>query len=190
MNAPLIVGHPAPVKLTVDNYLLLDRSGALAPYGRTELINGVIYLVSPQHSPHYMLKTELLRRLADAAESLGTGLKAWVEGSIDFRPHSCPEPDIFITRGIPQAQLTEPDIVALVIEISSTTLAYDLGDKAALYAAHGVPEYWVVDLAGVKVHRMWGPGPDGYAEREEAWLRYRIESRTIPGLGVETDDLP
>lgn len=190
MNAPFVAGHPAAVKLTVDDYLMLDRAGALAPYGKTELLDGIIYIVSPQHSPHYMLKTRLFRRLADAADAIATGLQVWVEGSLDFRPNSCPEPDIFVTRGVPQAQLTEREIVLLVIEVSSTSLNYDLGDKAALYAAAGVPEYWVVDVATAKLHRMWSPGPNGYGERDEAGMRGRIESATIAGLGVEVDDLP
>lgn len=190
MNAPFVAGHPAAVKLTVDNYLMLDRAGALAPYGKTELLDGVIYIVSPQHSPHYMLKSELFRRLADKAEQLGTGLKAWVDGSLDFRPNSCPEPDIFITQGVPQERITEREIVLLAVEIASTTLEHDLRDKAALYAANGVPEYWVIDLAGAKLHRMWSPGPNGYGEQDEAWLRGRIESVTIAGLSVEADDLP
>lgn len=189
MNAPLVIGQPDAVKLTVDMYLQLHRSGALIPYGKTELVNGTIYVVSPQHSPHYMLKSELFRRLADAAEATGTGLKAWVEGSIDMGPLGCPMPDIFVTRGMPKERLTEREIVALVIEIASTTLDFDLGEKAALYAAAGVPEYWVIDLAGAKRHRMWSPGPNGYAERDEVWLDARLESVTLPGLGVEIGDL-
>jgi Uma2 family endonuclease len=190
MNAPFVAGHPAAVKLTVDNYLMLDRAGALAAYGKTELLDGVIYIVSPQHSPHFMLKTKLFRRLADAVDALDAGLHAWVEGSLDFRPNSCPEPDIFITQGAPQASLTEREIVALVIEVSSTSLDYDLSGKAALYAANGVPEYWVVDVAGAKLHRMWSPGPNGYGEQDEVWMQGRIESVSIAGLGVEVDDLP
>ena len=189
MNAPLVVTHPEPIKLTVEDYLLLDSSGALAAHGKTELIDGVIYLVSPQHSPHYKLKTRLLRRLADAADALGTGMEAWVEGSLDFRPLSCPEPDIFVTSRTPQADLTEGDIVLLAIEVSSTSLAFDLGKKAAMYAQADVPEYWVVDVAGGSVHRMWAPGPDGYAERDEVRLGERLESVTVPGLGVDAAGL-
>lgn len=136
-----------------------------------------------------MLKTKLLRRLADAVDALGRGMETWVEGSIDFRPNSCPEPDIFITRGIPQERLTEREIVLLAIEISSTTLDQDIGEKAALYAANGVPEYWVVDLPGAKLHRIWSPGPNGYEQRDEGWMAGRIESVTIDGLDVEVDDL-
>lgn len=185
MNAPLVITHPEPIKLTVDDYLLLDGSGALAAHGRTELIDGVIYLVSPQHSPHYKLKTRLLRRMADAADALGTGVEAWVEGSLDFRPYSCPEPDIFVTSRTPEADLTEGDIILLAIEVSSTTLAFDLGKKASIYAAAGVPEYWVVDVAGGTVHRMWAPGADGYAERDAVQLGGRLESLTVSGLSVD-----
>ena len=62
LNLPSIPGHPTAVKLIVGNYLMLDRAGALAAYGRTELLDGVIYVVSPQHSPHYMFKIETYRR--------------------------------------------------------------------------------------------------------------------------------
>jgi Uma2 family endonuclease len=34
----------------------------------------------------------------------------------------------------------------LVIEIAESSLDYDQGEKAALYAEAGVPEYWVVNL--------------------------------------------
>jgi Uma2 family endonuclease len=33
--------------------------------------------------------------------------------------------------------------VLLVIEVADTSLAYDLGTKAPLYAWHGIPEAWV-----------------------------------------------
>jgi len=33
-----------------------------------------------------------------------------------------------------------------VIEVAESSLAYDRGEKAELYAAAGVADYWVVDL--------------------------------------------
>ena len=43
----------------------------------------------------------------------------------------------------------------LVIEISDTSLAFDLGRKATLYAKAGVREYWVLDIGRRRlvVHR-------------------------------------
>jgi Uma2 family endonuclease len=52
--------------------------------------------------------------------------------------------------------------VLLAIEVADTSLAYDLGIKAQLYARAGVPELWVVDVNGSQtwVHRE--PSDKGY----------------------------
>ncbi len=39
----------------------------------------------------------------------------------------------------------------LVREISDTTLATDLDEKKRLYADFKIPEYWVIDVQGVRV---------------------------------------
>lgn len=41
-----------------------------------------------------------------------------------------------------------PDLVG---EIADRTLATDLDEKKALYAALGIPEYWVIDIRGMRV---------------------------------------
>ena len=49
-----------------------------------------------------------------------------------------------------------------MVEVAESSLAYDLGEKADLYAAAGVRDYWVVDCRNrrVVVHR--DPGKSGY----------------------------
>ena len=60
-----------------------------------------------------------------------------------------------------------PEDIALLIEVSNTTLDHDLGVKAKLYARAGIPEYWVVDIKGRRIHQHREPrtksGTDGYA---------------------------
>ena len=34
----------------------------------------------------------------------------------------------------------------LIVEVAGSSLANDLGEKARLYAAAGIAEYWVVDI--------------------------------------------
>jgi len=48
-----------------------------------------------------------------------------------------------------------PQAIRLVIEVSDSTLSFDLRIKAALYARAGIAEYWVLDIAGRRmfVHR-------------------------------------
>jgi Uma2 family endonuclease len=60
--------------------------------------------------------------------------------------------------------LPGPTDLILVAAISDSSLGKDTTTKAASYARAGIPEYWVLDLAGqqIIVHRL--PGATGYAE--------------------------
>src|SRR5882724_9169264 len=52
----------------------------------------------------------------------------------------------------------------LLIEVAESSLAYDRSTKLRLYAAAGIPEYWVVDCVAetVEVHRT--PDAGGYRD--------------------------
>ena len=193
MNAPSLASPPlnAPqiATLTVNDFVLLDRSGAFDRYHKSELINGRIIVVNAQYSEHLTVKIEMLLRLNDALKVLGTGPQVWSEGSVDMSPDGLPEPDLFITDTRPTTGAVRLETVVLIAEVADTSLALDLGDKAELYARHGVPEYWVIDVQGRVVHQMWAPGAGGYAERREVALGERVEAVTIGGLGVDTSDI-
>lgn len=72
---------------------------------------------------------------------------------------SAPDLVFYIGADYPQWQPGEPRridltrnrVPNLVGEISDTTLASDLDQKKHLYAALGMPEYWVVDVQGRRV---------------------------------------
>ena len=73
--------------------------------------------------------------------------------------------------------------ISLVIEISDTSLAFDLGEKLALYKAAGIQEYWVIDLKARQVHCFVAP-----ASRHQtlsntispvAWPDIRIDLREL-----------
>ncbi len=50
--------------------------------------------------------------------------------------------------------------LALVIEISDSTLARDQGFKKAIYAKSGIPVYWIVNLVDRRVEVYSDPGGD------------------------------
>ncbi|MBD2107647.1 Uma2 family endonuclease [Nodosilinea sp. FACHB-13] len=72
---------------------------------------------------------------------------------------SAPDLVLYVGADYPQWQPGEPRridlnqirVPNLVGEISDTTLASDLDEKKHLYAALGIPEYWVVDVRGQRV---------------------------------------
>jgi len=57
--------------------------------------------------------------------------------------------------------------VALLVEVSETTLARDQGKKLAAYAKAGIPVYWIVNLVENQVEVYSSPGPDGYQSRQD-----------------------
>lgn len=186
MNAPArILATPERVRLTVESYLLLDEHGAFADYTKTELIDGDVYGMNAQYSRHARVKTRLSHALAYRLSELGSDLEAVVGVAVRVADDSVPEPDIVLTRWRGEG-VVPVDTVALIVEVSDTTLATDLGRKAELYAAAGVPEYWVVDLNGARVVRHDGPGAAGYEGRLEVRLGERLASVTLAGVEVET----
>ena len=78
-----------------------------------------------------------------------------------------PQPDLTVLRRrttpYKDAQATGADVL-LLIEVAETSLRYDRTTKLRMYAASGIPEYWVVDCPRetVEVHR--GPAGNGYGE--------------------------
>jgi hypothetical protein len=40
-----------------------------------------------------------------------------------------------------------PDEVLLIVEVADSSLAYDRTVKRSLYARHGIPEFWIVNLS-------------------------------------------
>ena len=100
-----------------------------------------------------------------------------------------PQPDIVVSSE-PSGEGPVPGAtVALVTEVSDSTLEHDLGRKLRMYAAAGVPEYWVIDLQGRKIIRMWQPSGEGYTRTGEDGLGARLKSATIAGLAVDTATL-
>ena len=176
---------PLPVKLRLEDYLLLDETGAFQAYRKTELIEGEVYFMNAQHRPHARIKSRLFLRIAEALE--GSGLEAVVEGSVAIPPINAPEPDIVVTSEAEGKGLIPLESVRLVVEVADATLGNDLSIKAALYARSGVPEYWVADVDGRVIHQMWTPAGEAYAERREVAFGGVVEAATIGGLTVNTN---
>ena len=55
-----------------------------------------------------------------------------------------------------------PEDIYLIVEVAESSSKFDGEVKARLYAAHGVPEYWLVDLTEnvLVIHQQ--PGSAGY----------------------------
>jgi Uma2 family endonuclease len=83
--------------------------------------------------------------LIEGARSLPDPLWLGVASTIYLSANTFVEPDLVVyPRGIKLEEVKGSDIL-LAIEVALTSLAYDRGLKARLYASHGVNELWVID---------------------------------------------
>lgn len=186
----MTVQHRAPpgkYKLTLDDFLRLDETGVFGT-DRTELLDGDVIIMNAEYRPHGWVAGELGYRIRRVLEEIGSDLYT-MGASVALSDHDMPLPDLVLTR--------EPDgdgpiplaSVALIVEVSSSTLQRDMGDKVAIYARTGVPEYWVVDVNARVIHQMWEPAGEGYAERREVAFGAWIAAATIARLTVDTEPL-
>lgn len=189
MNAPARpVENVTPYRFTYDDVLRMVEAGILAEDARVELIEGELLEVSPESVPHVRCRRWLtqffMRRLAEGEWEVNPDAPAVLEAT------SAPEPDIAIfPSAVHDRDVTGRDIV-LAIEVSVSSLAFDLGLKAALYARHGIREYWVVDVLGKRILVNRQPALDGYGERSVVDQAGEIAPLAFPALVVRVADLP
>ena len=132
---------------------------------RYELIDGELIDKMGQTPPHayaIQLTQVWLGGIFNIRQIL---IRLPIEASVEDRVRSLPEPDLAIlAEDKPEFAKRFPrgDELLLAIEVSDMTAGFDLSRKAVLYAAAGVPEYWVLDLPRRRlvVHRE--PSDAGY----------------------------
>ena len=77
-----------------------------------------------------------------------------------------------------------PAQVHLLVEVSSSSLRYDRGTKATLYAQCGVPQYWIVNVVDKTIEVYETPVAGRYTS---LFTRRRGETVAIRAFGLELD---
>jgi Uma2 family endonuclease len=103
-----------------------------------------------------------------------------------------PQPDIallkprddFYSRSHPTAS----DVV-LLIEVAESSLRYDREVKVPLYARHGIPAVWLVDLTSGRLLLLSGPTERGYGVMQTADVGRPISLPGLADLKVDLRDL-
>ena len=178
---------PYSYKLRVADFERLDRAGVFDDLYKVELIEGEIVAVNAEMIRHNRVKFEVAFRLRLASDVLDAGLYATNEAALALSGHSLPEPDVLVAQLADSDDQRYFDIrdARIVVEVADTTLQQDLGRKRVLYGQHLVPEYWVVDIAGGRVHQFWSPAEQGFAASRIVPLAGELRSLTIPDLAID-----
>jgi Uma2 family endonuclease len=148
MTIPVAPDSPLPRRFTAGDLRLMLESGILREDERVELLDGELVERAAKGFAHDVVKNALMRRLVPA---LPDTIYLGIESTLQLRPTLLPEPDLLLApvsarSASPEGFCTIPGSeILLVIEVAASSLAYHRGRKAALYARHGVREYWVID---------------------------------------------
>lgn len=170
--------------LSVEAYHTLGEAGLIPE--KTELLRGFVFRKMPKSPFH----RAILQRLLDRVNATLRKEQFWVQSE---QPLTCedsePEPDLSVIRGSNEDFLERhPTTAELVIEIALHSREMDRA-KAAIYAAAGVPEYWLVDVSSQTIEIRREPRAGSYTRTETAGAGEVAHSQTVPGLAVEVTAL-
>lgn len=155
MTAEPISGHssrwPVPPQdgYTVDDLFTLPD---LPPH--TELLDGSLVFVSPQRDFHTIMIDLLMVGLR---HSVPPQLKVRREMTVVLDRRNGPEPDVSVVRaeavtGRNVTRYNAADVLLAVEVVPPDSEARDRDAKPQKYAAAGIPNFWLVEMAGSDQH--------------------------------------
>ena len=149
---------------------------------RFEMIGGEVVPMSPKGNRHELVKTALQQYWFPRI--VGSPINLITETTLRVDKDEFYEPDfLFWPRSIPLKDVTAATAL-LIVEVADTSLRYDLGTKADIYARLGLCELWVINAETLvtTIHRA--PQPTRYANVENKQPNERIEPIRAPSLAV------
>ena len=171
---------------TVRDVRRMIDAGVLGDDEKFELIEGEIVPVSPSHDPHERIKTALIMAIS---RWLPRDMWFGTESSIYLAEKTFVEPDLCIFReGLKSHDVKGPDLL-LAIEVADSSLTFDRGTKALLYASHGVRELWVIDVATKITSVHTGPTSVGWTNVREVLPTELLRATALPNLEIRVADL-
>jgi Uma2 family endonuclease len=173
-------------RFTIEEYHRLVEEGRLEEKPRSvELLDGRIIPMSPIGPRHERVVFRLERAFISQERGRFETNKAT---PLPIPDHDEPEPDLLLYRpgAADEEHHVQPADVFLVVEVSQSTLGYDLGSKAKIYEGAKIPEYWVVDLEHncLRVFALTGDRYETTIVREG-----KVSPRALAGVEIDVDAL-
>ncbi len=184
---------PAVQRWTVKQYLRLAELGVFRNR-RVELIEGVIIKMPPMLSRHAVT----IRKVQLPLDRI-FGPAHWVrlQMPLQFGRRSAPEPDVAVVAGSEDDYLAaHPSTALLIVEVSESSLSYDRGRKASLYARAGIEDYWIVNLVQRQLEVRRNPIADPaqrygfrFADVTVLSLADHVAPLAVPTANIAVSDL-
>jgi len=154
---------------------------------RLELLEGEIIEMSPESPLHYYQAQSNVEYIQSR---LNRKAHVRFNGPVTLL-NSEPEPDLAIVKNPKTQYLTHhprPEDIFWLIEISQSTLAYDLNEKKKTYARNKIAEYWVINLNDSQLHLFRNPLGENY-QWENIVTMGSLKSLAFPNIEIEVNKL-
>ena len=188
MNVPLTHAAEGLERraFTVRDVIRMVEMGVLGRDERFELIGGEIVPMSPKGIRHETIKQWLNEKLV---RQLPDNLQTIPETTFYLSEDTFIEPDFVIYPRESGLKNLSPGTCLLAIEIADSSLHYDLGRKAELYAEFGIDEVWVINAATLETRIHREPDNGRYASVTDIARGASMETARVPGLVVTLKDV-
>ncbi len=143
-------GSRLPARFSVAQFDAMINAGVFSAENdrQIQLLNGEIVIMTPPNPLHDDVVGLLSAWAFGELHKSQGNFEVRVQLSMDLASqNSVVLPDLMFVA--PHSYSTHRPTASetrLLIEVSDTTLAYDLGEKMRMYAAENVFEYWVIDI--------------------------------------------
>ncbi|HEU4617584.1 MAG TPA: Uma2 family endonuclease [Gammaproteobacteria bacterium] len=188
MNIPMET-WPQRHRITADQYCRMAELGLLASDARVELIEGEIFDMPALGKDHESVVDQLTRLFVRAVADLAI---VRVQGSLRLSDLSMPQPDVVLLK--PRADFYRSrragaSDALLVVEVSDSTLPFDRDVKVPLYARHGIPEVWIVDLRDDRLLVFRSPVNGEYEDKTWASTPAVAAIAALPHVSIDLTGL-
>jgi Uma2 family endonuclease len=177
---------------TVDDISRMIEAGVIGEDEKFELIEGEIVMMASKGIAHARVKSALNIAVVHA---LPAHLTMGVEVTLRLTDTVMLEPDIAVfpkelfNKSSTGFARLDPGEAHLVIEVAATSLAYDKGLKARLYARHRVREFWVVDANERITWVHTGPTGDGWSSVVQYGPKDALTTSALPGFSIRLGEI-
>ena len=148
--------QPSPRRWTCDEFHRMWDTGALE--GKWVILVDGEMLAMPAPDLSHDVAVELTNAWLRTVFPRGFWVR--IQMGMVLGINTDPIPDIALVHGGPLTLVQHPHSAELIVEVANSSLAYDTGDKASLYAAAGIADYWVIDVENRRLHVFRDPRPD------------------------------
>jgi Uma2 family endonuclease len=176
-------------RVTVDELYRLYEERDPADTQRMELIEGEIVFMMPPGPLHSSSNTRMNRIMN---QKVGDVLTVRCQEPIRINRRNELQPDVAVVKQRKDDYALshpDPDEVLLIIEVSDSSLEFDLNAKRRAYAKAEIAEYWVLDVNARELHVFLNPWEGDYTQHSTHQGEEEVVCTTIVDFKISVSEL-